>query len=223
MTIKALIVDDHAVVRSGYGRYLEQEGEFEVVAEAASGAEAYAQYKRVLPDIVILDVMLPGASGLDASRRILGSDPHARILIFSMYSQPTLIRQALDIGVLGAVSKDSAPEVLCDAARAVARGQGYLDGKLARAMIFTRQTPERRLFEELPAREFEICRMLLNGSTVDDIARALSLSPKTVANRLTMLRQRLNVTTDIQLVKLAAAAGMVSWIRTPPQSTPVEQ
>jgi DNA-binding NarL/FixJ family response regulator len=211
--IRTLIVDDHAVVRSGYARYLEEAGGFQIVAEAATASDAYTQYKLLRPDIVIMDVMLPGASGIDASRRILDLDPGARILIFSMYSQPALMRQALDVGVLGALTKDSAPEILCEAATAVAAGQRYLGGPLARALVFSQQTPSRRLFEELPPREFEICRLLLNGATVDEIAQTLNLSSKTVANRLSMVRQKLQVATDIQLVKLAASAGMVPWIR----------
>ncbi|MBS0448304.1 MAG: response regulator transcription factor [Proteobacteria bacterium] len=213
--IRTLIVDDHAVVRSGYARYLEEAGGFQIVGEAATAADAYAMYRRLTPDIVIMDVMLPGASGIDASRRILEMDPAARILIFSMYSQPVLMRQALDVGVLGALTKDSAPEVLCEAAMTVARGQKYLGGALARLMIFSQHTPARHLFEQLPPREFEICRLLLNGSTIDEIAQALNLSSKTVANRLSMLRQRLNVSSDIQLVKLAASAGLVPWIKQP--------
>lgn len=213
--IRVLIVDDHAVVRSGYRTYLEQMGGFEVVAEADTAAEAYAQYKRWKTDIVIMDIMLPGASGIDASRRILSFDRDARILVFSMYAEPIVIRQAIGMGVLGMLSKDSPPERLCEAAIAVAHGQRYLSGDLARSMTFPGHSPREEIVEKLSPREFEIFQMLVNGATNDDIARALNLSTKTVANRLSAIRQKLEATSDIQLVKMAASLGIVPWIPGP--------
>ncbi|MBZ8140537.1 DNA-binding response regulator [Rubrivivax gelatinosus] len=213
--IRVLIVDDHAVVRSGYRTYLEQMGGFEVVAEADNAAEAYAQYKRCQPDIVIMDIMMPGASGIDASRRILAFDRDARILVFSMYVEPIVVRQALGLGVRGMLSKDSAPEQLCEAAIAVARGQRYLGGELAMAMAFSPRSPRAEIVEKLSGREFEIFQMLVSGASIDDIAQALNLSSKTVANRLSQIRQKLDANSDIQLVRMAAAIGIVSWIPAP--------
>jgi len=210
--IRALIVDDHAVVRSGYRGYLEATGDFEVIAEAATAADAYAQYKRSRTDIVIMDIMLGGASGLDASRRILSFDAGARILAFSMYAEPIVIRQAIDVGVLGILSKASSPERLCEAAATVSRGQRYLDGDLALSMAFPRRGAEQDLIGKLSTREFEIFQMLVAGATNDEIAATLSLSTKTVANRLSMIRQKLDASSDIQLLKIAAALGIVSWI-----------
>jgi DNA-binding NarL/FixJ family response regulator len=217
-SIRVLIVDDHAVVRSGYRTFLECMGGFEVVAEAENAAEAYAQYKRWAPDIVIMDIMMPGASGIDASRRILSFDRDARILVFSMYAEPIVIRQALDLGVRGMLGKDSAPEQLCDAAMAVARGQRYLGGELAMALAFSPRTPRDAIVEKLSGREFEIFQMLVSGASIEDIAEALSLSSKTVANRLSQIRQKLEAGSDIQLVKMAAAAGIVPWIASPGQA-----
>lgn len=217
--IRTLLVDDHAVVRSGYAHYLAQAQGFEVVGEAATADEAYSQYRQARPDIVIMDIMLPGASGIDASRRILATDPAARILIFSMYAEPTLIRQALDVGVLGALTKDSLPEILCEAAVAVARGSRYLGREIAQALAFSKYDAGINTLINLSPREFEICQMLVSGATVEEIANALSLSSKTISNRLTAIRQKLDVSTDIQLVKLAAAAGVVPWIRPSPLSS----
>lgn len=211
--IRALIVDDHAVVRSGYRSYLQQLPGFEVVAEAGSADDAYAQYKRHYPDVVIMDIMLQGASGIDASRRILAHHPGARILIFSMYASPALLQQALGVGVLGAVGKQCDADTLRNAALAVARGDRYLDSSMAQSLVFARFDRGQKAFECLSQREFEIFLMLISGAPGDEIAEALSLSVKTIANRASMIRQKLGASSDIQLVKLAAAAGVVPWIR----------
>ena len=212
-TIRTLIVDDHAVVRSGYRSYLQQVPGFQVVAEADSADEAYAQYKRLHPDVVIMDIMLQGASGIDASRRILSNHPGAKILIFSMYASPVLLQQALDVGVLGAVGKQCDPDTLREAAIAVARGDRYLDASMAQSLVFSKYDRGQKAFDSLSQREFEIFLLLISGAPGDEIAEALSLSVKTIANRASIIRQKLGVSSDIQLVKLAAAAGVVPWIR----------
>ncbi|HSI58484.1 MAG TPA: response regulator transcription factor [Ideonella sp.] len=212
-TIRTLIVDDHAVVRSGYRSYLQQVQGFQVVAEADSADEAYAQYKRLHPDVVIMDIMLQGASGIDASRRILSNHPGAKILIFSMYASPVLLQQALDVGVLGAVGKQCDPDTLREAAIAVARGDRYLDASMAQSLVFSKYDRGQKAFDSLSQREFEIFLLLISGAPGDEIAEALSLSVKTIANRASIIRQKLGVSSDIQLVKLAAAAGVVPWIR----------
>ena len=217
-TIRTLIVDDHAVVRSGYRSFLQQVPGFEVVAEAENADDAYAQYKRWHPDVVIMDIMLQGASGIDASRRILATHAGARILIFSMYASPVLLQQALDVGVLGAVGKHCDPDTLREAAVAVAQGRRYLDPGMAQSLVFSKYDLEKKAVHALSPREFEIFLMLISGSTGDEIAEALSLSVKTIANRASAIRQKLGVSSDIQLVKLAHEAGIVPWIR--PNFTP---
>ena len=212
-TVRTMIVDDHAVVRTGYRNYLQQLPDFDVVAEAETADEAYLLFKRHQPDIVIMDIMLGGASGLDASRRILAAAPGARILIFSMYSSPVLLQQALDIGVLGAVGKDSPPDVLCEAAIAVSRGRRYLDAAVAQSLVFSKYDLESKVFGALSPREFEIFQMLVAGMTPDAISESLNLSSKTIANRLSIVRQKLGVSSDIQLVKLAASIGVVPWLQ----------
>lgn len=212
-TIRTLIVDDHAVVRSGYRSYLEQVPGFQVVAEADCANEAYVQYKRLHPDVVIMDIMLQGASGIDASRRILSNHPAAKILIFSMYVSPVLLQQALNIGVLGAVGKQCDPDTLREAAIAVARGDRYLDASMAQSLVFSRYDRGPKIFDALSPREFEIFLLLISGAPVEEIAQALNLSTKTIANRASMIRQKLGASSDIQLVKLAAAAGVVPWLR----------
>jgi len=212
-TIRTLIVDDHAVVRSGYRTYLREVPGFDVVAEAENADDAYAQYKRFRPDVVIMDIMMQGASGIDASRRILSHHPGAKILIFSMYASPALLHQALDVGVLGAVGKQCDPDTLRAATIAVSRGERYLDGSTAQSLVFSKYDRDREVLGSLSPREFEIFLMLVSGASGDETARALSLSAKTIANRISMIRQKLGVSSDVELIKLAAMANIVPWIR----------
>jgi len=210
--IRTLLVDDHAVVRSGYRTYLHAVPGFEVVGEAGTADDAYGQYKLLQPDIVIMDIVLPGASGIDATRRILAFDRNARILVFSMHSTPIIVKQVLDVGALGMISKDSLPETLCKAAATVAAGRRYLDGNLAKAVVLSQYRQGPKLFEALSPREFDIVLMLVAGMLPGHIAESLNLSTKTVANALSAVRTKLGVSSDIQLVKLAASAGLVPWI-----------
>lgn len=210
--IRVLIVDDHAVVRAGYRAFLQGEPGFTVVAEAASSDEAYEKFKRTLPDVVIMDIMLNGPSGIDASRRILEYSRDSRILVFSMYTESAFIHQALEIGVLGVVGKDSPPDRLLEAAMAVAQGRMYLSPEIAQRMALSQFNRARKTIETLSPREFEIFQLLVSGVTNDHIAQALNLSAKTVANRLSNIRDKLSVHSDIQLMRLAADAGMVSWM-----------
>lgn len=211
-TIRTMLVDDHAVVRSGYRTYLQQVPGFEVIAEAETADDAYSQYKRLRPDIVIMDIRLPGASGIDASRRILAHDPNARILVFSMYSSPAFLQQALDVGVMGVVGKECSPDTLRDAAIAVAHGERYMDGSMAQSLVFSKYDPRQKVMDTLSPREFEILHLMVSGATGEEIADTLSLSAKTIANRASTIRQKLGVASDIQLLKIAASAGVVPWI-----------
>lgn len=207
--IRVMLVDDHAVVRSGYRTYLEQLPDFEVVAEADNADDAYAVYKRVRPGLVVMDIRLPGASGIEASRRILAHDPAARILLFSMYSSTSFLRQALEIGVKGMVGKECNPDTLRDAAIAIAHGKPYVDPQLAQALVFdTHANP----LDALSPREFEILQFMVAGASAEEIGQALNVSVKTVANRASTIRQKLGADSDIQLLKIAAAAGVVPWI-----------
>lgn len=205
--IRTLLVDDHAVVRSGYRAFLEMEPGFSVVAEADTADSAYLAWQRTRPDVTIMDIMLGAGSGIAASQRILAQHPGARILLFSMVVEPVFIQQALDMGVLGAIGKDAPPEVLRDAAVAVARGQRYLDAGIARRLA---QAPPaaRAALAALAPRDFEIVRQLVTGASPEAIAERLHLSSKTIANRLSIVRAQLGVQSDIQLARLAAEAGL---------------
>lgn len=209
--LRVMLVDDHSVVRAGYRRFLEHSQEIEVVAEAYNADEAYLLFKQHLPDVVVMDISLPGASGIEVMRRILALDKRARILMFTMHAQPAFARQAMEAGAIGFLTKDSEPEVLIAAVRAAALGRRSLSPGIAKQLALSNLAPESRRLESLSPREFEACRLLLSGMTVDEIASELNLSPKTVSNRLSEVRQKLAVRSDVELVRLASSIGLVPW------------
>lgn len=207
-----LLVDDHAVVRSGYRALLLQAPEIRAVFEAADADAAYVAYKSHRPHVTVMDIMLPGASGIDAARRIRAYDPSARILMFTMHEHPSIVRQALDAGAVGLVTKDASPDTLVSATMAAAEGRRIMSPGAAQNLVFADLRPEARMFERLSPREFEICKLLLEGASIERIAELLTISPKTVSNRLSAARQKLEVESDIALARLAVRAGLLSWL-----------
>lgn len=207
--VRIVLVDDHAVVRAGYRRYLEQEPGYSVIAEAASGEEAYALLQRLTPDIVLLDLSMPGLGGLSSLRRFKLRWPLLPILVFTMHDTVTFATQALRAGANGYVTKGSDPELMVDAVRSVLAGGVALSPdvrqRLERVAADIRASPTLGL----SVREFDIFRMIAGGKNHDDIAQLLNLSVKTVANNHSTIRQKLGVTTDIELLDVALECGAV--------------
>lgn len=179
-----LLVDDHPVVREGYRRLLERQPGFTVVAEAATAAEAYRLYKAQRPDLVILDLSLPGPSGIEAIRHIRQWDGAARILVFSMRTGAAIARQAFAAGASGYVSKASAPPELLEASAGVLRGERAMSADIALAIAQDEVAGGRSSLDELSPREVEILGMTAAGATAQTIAEALCLGLKTVQNNL---------------------------------------
>src|SRR5688572_4573274 len=198
-TITVLLVDDHAVVREGYRRLLEESGRVSVTGEAANAADAYQQFCALSPNVVIMDIALPGVSGIEGMRRILARDPHARVLMFSMYEDVIFVRRALDAGAAGYLTKASAPRVLLEAVDAVAAGKQYLSHDVAQTLIVGRSSEEAAAQHSLSAREFEVLKLLVQGCTVPEIARQLGLNQKTIANHQSAVTQKLGAETAAQL------------------------
>ncbi|CAX25696.1 MAG: response regulator transcription factor [Methylorubrum extorquens] len=216
MMTNILLVDDHPVVREGYRRLFERQPGFTVVAEAATAAEAYRLYKAQRPDLVILDLSLPGPSGIEAIRHIRQWDGAARILVFSMRTGAAIARQAFAAGASGYVSKASAPRELLAAAAGVLRGERAMSADIALAIAQDEVAGGRSSLDELSPREVEILGMTAAGATAQTIAEALCLSLKTVQNNLSLIRAKLGARTDAHLVWIAVGAGLVAAPHGPP-------
>lgn len=206
--ITVLLVDDHAVVREGYRRLLERDARIQVVGEAANSAQACECALALDPQVIVMDIALPGASGIEAMRRILAHRPQQRVLMFSMYDDVIFPSRALEAGALGYVSKASAPEVLIDAISAVARGERYLSPDVQKIMTQHAATPAKAAVNTLTAREFEVLRLLARGETVKHIGEKLGLSEKTVANHQSAIREKLGARNAVQLARVATELGL---------------
>jgi two-component system, NarL family, invasion response regulator UvrY len=205
---KVLLVDDHAVVREGYRRLLEDEPRIRVVGEAGNAAEACERARTLGPDVVVMDIALPGTSGIEATRRMLKDQPHLRVLMFSMYDDAIYARRALEAGALGYLSKASAPEALIQAIHAVSRGERYVSPDVATNIARSAAQPGKSQIEALSPREFEVLRLLVQGETVRSISEKLGLSEKTVANHQSTIREKLGARNSAQLARLAAQIGV---------------
>lgn len=206
-TIRVLLVDDHAVVRAGYGRLLKMAGDIEVAAEADSGERAYALCREQAFDVVVMDLSLPGMSGIEATRRICSRTPGTRILVFSVHEEEIFVRRALAAGATGYIGKRAVADVLIDAVRQVARGKRYIGAALVDEQAEPVETDSPLAC--LSSREFEIFRLLASGASVNAIADELFLSPKTVANHASRLRAKLGVGGTADLTRLAIRTGVV--------------
>jgi two-component system invasion response regulator UvrY len=198
-----MLVDDHAIVRAGFRRLLEQRSDFRVVAEAADAERAYALYVEHEPDVVVMDLSMPGVSGLDTIRRIIGRQSTARILVFSMHEDASVAERAIELGARGYVTKSNAPEVLASAVAEVMSGHLALSPDIEKSIAMLRLNGEGNPLQALSAREFEIFRLLVTGRSALEIAKLLNLSVKTVANYHTLIKQKLNISSDVELVLLA--------------------
>jgi len=201
--IRIMLVDDHAIVRSGFRRLLEQQPGCHVVAEAADADRAYALFMEHEPDVVVLDLSMPGVSGLDTIRRITARKPSAKILVFSMHEDASLAERAIQLGARGYVTKSSAPETLASAVADIVQGKLALSPDIARSLAILKVTADENPVNTLSAREFEIFRLLAGGHSVASIATLMSLSGKTVANYHSLIKQKLGISTDVELVLLA--------------------
>jgi two-component system invasion response regulator UvrY len=209
--IKVMLVDDHAVVRSGFRRFLEEFDDIRVVAEAESGEQAYRRYVEAMshesmPDVLVLDISMPDTSGLALMQRLFARAPDVRVIVFSMHQDAAMAERAIDGGARGYVTKSSAPEVLVKAVREVAAGGIFLSDDIAQAMARGKDSP----LKILSTREFEIFQQLVGGRAPADIARALSLSNKTIANYHTLIKQKLGVGSDIELMRIALQQNLIA-------------
>jgi two-component system invasion response regulator UvrY len=208
--IRVLLVDDHAVVRTGFRLLLQSQPDVCVAGEAASGEAACQRYAELSPDVVVMDLAMPGMGGLEALRRIRARDPEARVLALSAHDDPMHARRALREGALGFLSKRSAPEALTEAIGAVAAGRRYLDVSLAQKLALAEiEGGAKSPVERLSEREFEVFIRLARGETVQRIAEDLKLSASTVGTHLYNIKQKLGAANQSELTLLAIRHGLI--------------
>jgi two-component system invasion response regulator UvrY len=208
--IRILLVDDHAVVRTGFRLLLQSLKDVSVVGEAESGEIACQRYTELIPDVVIMDLAMPGMGGLEALKRIRAHHSQAKVLALSAHDDPMHARRALQEGALGFLSKRSAPEALLEAVSAVAAGNRYLDTHLAQKLALADvDGAAKSPIERLSEREFEVFVRLAKGGTVLKIADDLKLSASTVGTHLYNIKQKLGVANQSELTLIAIRHGLI--------------
>ena len=207
--VTIVLVDDHTVVRAGVRRLLEQEALFDVIGEAESGEKAYHMFGALKPDVMVMDLSMPGMGGLEAIRRILMRHERARILVLTMHEDLSFANQALKLGAKGYLIKNTLGDDLVKSIQTVSRGEVFLSDEIAKKMAMQSISGEQDPIHELSAREFEIFRLLAEGLEIEAIATTLNISSKTVSNYQTMIKQKLNINTPVELIRYAIKAGVI--------------
>jgi two-component system, NarL family, invasion response regulator UvrY len=207
--IRVMLVDDHALVRMGF-RMLLADAQVEVVAEVENGEQACLEYPRVKPDVVVMDLSMPGMGGLEAVRRLIAQDPKARVLALSAHEDTAHPRRVLKAGALGYLTKRSAPEALIAAVTAVAAHEAYVDPQTARALAMAQVKGETSPAEMLSEREFSVFIQLARGQSVAQIAENLKLSPSTVGTHLYHVKQKLGASNQSELTLVALQWGLIT-------------
>ena len=204
-----LLVDDHELVRAGFRRLLEDDDVFNVVSEAGSGEEAVQEYSKLHPDVVVMDISMPGIGGIGAIERIIARYPEAKILVLSVHEDSVFTTRALQAGAKGFMPKRTAPEEMIKAVEQVANGKMCIDPAIAQEIAMQKMTGTNSIIDSLSQREFEIFRLLAEGKTVNEIADILSLSPKTVGTHHTSIKQKLGVSNSAEIARLAIRSGLL--------------
>ena len=206
---RVLLVDDHEIYRAGLRGLLEEAG-IDIVGEAANGEAALELTEQKHPNVVIMDLNMPGIGGIEAVRRIRQWDKAAKILVFTMHENAGFAVQAIRAGARGYVTKTSPPETLVRAVMDVLAGKIAISPDIDHELALSRLGGESSAADVLTAREFEVLRLLLAEKTTDEIAETLHVSPKTVANLHSLIKDKLGVGSDIELVRLALRQGLLT-------------
>lgn len=207
--INVMLVDDHAVVRMGFKMLLESDSDIRVIAEAESGELAIQRYVEHKPDVVVMDITMPGIGGLEAIERILAKDNVARILVLSAHEDSVHPKRVLNAGAMGYLTKRSAAEELIKAIRTVASGKKYLEASVAQQMAIQQLSGDQNPVDVLSPREFEVFMALAKGKTTNEIAETLFLSPRTVGTHLYNIKQKLNANNSAEIALIAMRSGLL--------------
>jgi two-component system, NarL family, invasion response regulator UvrY len=202
--INVLIADDHTVVRQGLRQMLSTDSQFKVVGEATNGAEVLTMLESLAPEVLILDITMPGKNGLEVLKEVKRKYPHLRVLVLSMHPEDQLAIRILRAGASGYITKESAPEELIGALRKVCSGGKYVSAQLAEKLaVFIEHEQTGPLHERLSDREFEVLRKLAMGKTVSEIAEELTLSVKTISTYRSRVLDKMRMSTNAELTRYA--------------------
>lgn len=208
--IKVLLVDDHSLVRTGLRRLLEDQDGIVVIAEASSGEDAITKAREHNPDVVLMDVSMPGMGGLEATRRLARSREGLRVIVITAHGENAFPKRMFEAGASGFMTKDTPVEQLADAIRQVARGGQYISPAIAQQMALASlpghaESP----IDTLSQREMQVLLMLTQGMSNQHISDKLCLSPKTVSTYRSRLLEKLNVSNDVELIRFAMKEGLI--------------
>jgi len=208
--ITVMLVDDHAIVRAGFKLLLAMSNKIAVIAEADCGEQALSLYQESQPDIVVLDLSMPGIGGLETIKRLLLRDEAIKILVFSMHDESVYVSRALNAGAKGYITKNSAPEILLAAIKSIQDGNNYIEQGLLNAtkggnLAYDYQS----IIHAFSSREFDVFRLLAKGLTTHKIAIELCISYKTAANYVTQIKKKMHITSVAELAHIAVLLGMM--------------
>lgn len=209
--IKVILVDDHAVVRAGYKILLRNNENINVVAETSTGEDAIILSDKYQPDVIVMDISLPGMSGIDAIRSIVKKNNNIKILVFSMHEEVVFVERAFQAGAIGYMTKSTDPKMLSKAISHVAQGKKYLDDELKQKMTYEyeKSRDSDALLSDLSAREFQIFCLLAEGLNTNEISKQLNISYKTAANYSTQIKSKLNASTVADIARIAIRTNII--------------
>ena len=207
--LNVLLVDDHSVVRMGFKMLIESEKDMQVIAEAETGEEGIKKFQEIKPDVIVMDITMPGIGGLEAIERIIAKDKNAKILVLSAHEDSVHPKRVLSAGAIGYLTKRSAAEELINAIRTVGSGKKYIESSVAQQLAITQLSGENDPTEVLSDREFEVFISLAKGKSTNEIADTMCLSPRTVGTHLYNIKQKLNANNSAEIALIAIRCGLL--------------
>ena len=207
--LNVLLVDDHSVVRMGFKMLIDSEKDMQVIAEAETGEDGIIKFQEIKPDVIVMDITMPGIGGLEAIERIIAKDKNVKILVLSAHEDSVHPKRVLSAGAIGYLTKRSAAEELINAIRTVGSGKKYIESSVAQQLAITQLSGENDPTEVLSDREFEVFISLAKGKSTNEIADTMCLSPRTVGTHLYNIKQKLNANNSAEIALIAIRCGLL--------------
>lgn len=219
--INVLLIDDHALVRTGIKRLLEDSQQVKVIAEADSGEASLKMAQDLNPDVILMDVNMPGIGGVEASRRILQRNPEQKIIILTIHKEQTFPKRLLEIGAKGYLTKECNINEMVNAITLVHKGGNYIEPRIAQTLALSLLPGnEDNPVDRLSRREFQVMLMISHGLTNNEISEKLCLSPKTISTYRSRLLEKLGAHNEVDLLKIAVEQGMVEFVQSENHAQP---